>query len=40
MLIGFYEASGWNTKALEADLKRVHLKLVQKQMEIEEHDAD
>lgn len=40
MLIGFYDQSGWNTDALEADLKRIHLRLIQKQWEIEEHDAD
>lgn len=39
-LIGFFEDAGWNTNALEADLRRVHLRLIQKQQEIETYDAD
>ena len=39
-VIGFYENAGWNTDALEADLRRVHLRLIQKQQEIEKRDLD
>lgn len=39
-VIEFYEQAGWDTHGLEDDQKRIHLRLVKVQWEIEQHDLD
>jgi hypothetical protein len=39
-VLDFYHAAEWDTRALEADLRRIHLRLIQTQQEIEENDLD
>lgn len=35
-----YQANDWDTRIYEADMHRLHMRLIQVQMEIEEHDLD
>jgi hypothetical protein len=39
-VLDFFTQAGWETRGLEEDLRRIHLRLIQTQQEIEQNDLD
>ena len=39
-LADFYESAGWDSQPLKEEVRRIHLRLIKIQMEIEKHELD
>jgi hypothetical protein len=39
-VLDFFTQAGWEARGLEEDLRRIHLRLIQTQQEIEQNDLD